>query len=90
MVFKQLFNGKLYNAGLYVYIFVVVYRSIHPRFKQDVAHRLVLGARAVAYGEENVSFQGPYPISFQLDQSSLNITFDQEISATHSDNAFEV
>ncbi|KAA0714858.1 Sialate O-acetylesterase [Triplophysa tibetana] len=64
--------------------------SIHPRFKQDVAHRLVLGARAVAYGEKNVSFQGPYPLSVYFDQTSLNITFDQNISATHSDDAFEI
>ncbi|XP_056622150.1 sialate O-acetylesterase [Triplophysa dalaica] len=64
--------------------------SIHPRFKRDVAHRLVLGARAVAYGEKNVSFQGPYPLSFHFDQCSLNITFDQKLSATNSDNAFEI
>ncbi|XP_010184449.1 PREDICTED: LOW QUALITY PROTEIN: sialate O-acetylesterase, partial [Mesitornis unicolor] len=37
------------------------YGSIHPRDKQSVAHRLQLGARAVAYGEKEVVFQGPYP-----------------------------
>jgi len=35
------------------------YGSIHPRDKTTVADRLILGARAVAYGEKNVSFQGP-------------------------------
>ncbi|XP_055030887.1 sialate O-acetylesterase isoform X2 [Misgurnus anguillicaudatus] len=64
--------------------------SIHPRFKRDVAYRLVLGARAVAYGEKGVSFQGPFPAEIQFDQSSINIMFDQEISAAYSDNAFEI
>ena len=35
--------------------------SIHPRYKQDVADRLTLGARSVAYGEGDVVFQGPFP-----------------------------
>ena len=32
---------------------------IHPRDKASVADRLVIGARAIAYGEKNVDFQGP-------------------------------
>jgi hypothetical protein len=34
---------------------------IHPCFKQEVGRRLALGARAVAYGETGVYFQGPIP-----------------------------
>ncbi|XP_071824348.1 sialate O-acetylesterase-like isoform X2 [Apostichopus japonicus] len=37
------------------------YDAIHPRDKQDVAHRLVLGARAIGYNEAYTEFQGPYP-----------------------------
>ncbi|XP_066926705.1 sialate O-acetylesterase-like [Clytia hemisphaerica] len=33
--------------------------SIHPRDKATVADRLVLGARALVYGESSINFQGP-------------------------------
>lgn len=86
----MLFNGKKYIVLDSVSLYFCS-NSIHPRFKKDVAYRLVLGARAVAYGEKGVSFQGPFPAKIQFDQSSiLSIIFDQEISATNSNNAFEV
>ncbi|KAI8520059.1 hypothetical protein Bbelb_033160 [Branchiostoma belcheri] len=47
--------------------------SIHPRDKQDVASRLVLAARAVAYGETDVMFHGPRPASVSVDASTKNI-----------------
>ncbi|XP_067275157.1 sialate O-acetylesterase [Pseudorasbora parva] len=59
---------------------------IHPEDKQDVAFRLVLGARAVAYGEKNVSFQGPFPTQAILNQSSISIVFNQDINATLDKN----
>ncbi|NXN99928.1 SIAE acetylesterase, partial [Rhinopomastus cyanomelas] len=57
------------------------YGSIHPRDKQTVAQRLQLGARAVAYGEKNLVFQGPYPTRAVLEvtRGLLNITYDQEL-----------
>ncbi|NXL39152.1 SIAE acetylesterase, partial [Glaucidium brasilianum] len=67
--------------------------SIHPRDKQNVAHRLQLGARAVAYGEKNVIFQGPYPTCAVLEvtRGLLNITYSQELVWRHRDmQAFEV
>ncbi|XP_059362291.1 sialate O-acetylesterase [Carassius carassius] len=67
------------------------YGSIHPEDKQDVAYRLVLGARAVAYGEKNVSFQGPYPTHAMLKQNLICIVFNQTIiSATTNDGFFEI
>ena len=33
--------------------------SIHPRDKTDVAERLFLGARSIAYNETNVYWTGP-------------------------------
>ncbi|CAB1348040.1 unnamed protein product [Coregonus sp. 'balchen'] len=48
-------------------------RGIHPRDKQDVAYRLSLGARAVAYGEEGVSFQGPFPNRILVSDLYINI-----------------
>ncbi|NWU72308.1 SIAE acetylesterase, partial [Pterocles burchelli] len=57
------------------------YGSIHPRDKQNVAHRLHLGARAVAYGEKNLVFQGPYPTHAVLEvrKGQLNVTYTQEL-----------
>lgn len=63
---------------------------IHPRDKQDVAYRLTLGARAVAYEEENVPFLGPFPKEIASTQMYINITYDQAVSVTSSKDIFEV
>lgn len=66
--------------------------SIHPRDKQTVAYRLHLGARAVAYGEKNLIFQGPLPEKIELltDKGLLNLTYSQQIHAQRQDKIFEV
>ncbi|KAF1631573.1 Sialate O-acetylesterase, partial [Eudyptes filholi] len=67
--------------------------GIHPRDKQNVAHRLHLGARAVAYGEKGLVFQGPYPTRAVLEVSKglLNLTYSQELVCRQKDmRAFEV
>ncbi|NXG70512.1 SIAE acetylesterase, partial [Baryphthengus martii] len=67
--------------------------SIHPRDKQTVAFRLQLGARAVAYGEKNLVFQGPYPTraGLEVTRKLLNITYSQELVYRQKDTqAFEV
>ncbi|XP_075377036.1 sialate O-acetylesterase isoform X2 [Mycteria americana] len=69
------------------------YGSIHPRDKQNVAHRLHLGARAVAYGEKDLVFQGPYPTRAVLEvtRGLLNLTYSQELVCRQRDTrAFEV
>lgn len=55
------------------------YGTIHPRDKQDVAYRLTLGARAVAYNEKDVPFLGPFPSEILSTQMYVNITYDQTI-----------
>ncbi|KAK7107962.1 hypothetical protein V1264_015781 [Littorina saxatilis] len=50
--------------------------TIHPRYKQDVAQRLVLGALNVAYGQKDVVFQGPFPSAFMEGQHTLEIQYD--------------
>ncbi|XP_041098404.1 sialate O-acetylesterase [Polyodon spathula] len=65
--------------------------SIHPRYKQDVARRLILGARAVAYGEEGVTFQGPFPTKVELMGNIMIITYSQQIAVSHfNKDVFEV
>ncbi|NWV10711.1 SIAE acetylesterase, partial [Ptilonorhynchus violaceus] len=69
------------------------YGSIHPRDKQNVAHRLLLGARAMAYGDKDLVFQGPYPTRAILEVTSglLNVTYSQELICRQRDaQAFEV
>lgn len=67
--------------------------SIHPRDKYTVAYRLSLGARAVAYGEKDVHFRGPYPKAITSNDNALsvNITYDQAITVVgKSGEGFEV
>ncbi|KAM8852960.1 sialate O-acetylesterase [Synchiropus picturatus] len=65
------------------------YGPIHPRDKQDVAYRLSLGARALAY-DENISFLGPFPQHIFSDAMSFYIIYDQEVRAWQSVNIFEI
>lgn len=67
-----------------------VVSRIHPKDKQDVAHRLILGARSVAYGEANVTFQGPFPQRITLSARKVVISYDQALTVTPSRNTFEV
>ncbi|XP_069080622.1 sialate O-acetylesterase [Pleurodeles waltl] len=57
------------------------YGCVHPRDKQSVAHRLALGARAVAYGEKGIEFQGPFPkdIIVVENEAYINITYNQKL-----------
>ncbi|XP_053449073.1 sialate O-acetylesterase isoform X2 [Nycticebus coucang] len=66
--------------------------SIHPRDKQTVAYRLHLGARAVAYGEKDLIFQGPLPEKVELsDRGLLNLTYSLEIKVQKQDKKiFEI
>lgn len=67
--------------------------SIHPRDKQTVAYRLHLGARAVAYGEKQLLFQGPLPEEIELSavKGLLNITYTQHIQVQKQDDKiFEI
>ncbi|XP_030621679.1 sialate O-acetylesterase [Chanos chanos] len=64
--------------------------SIHPRYKQDVAHRLVLGARAVAYGEKALTFNGPYFKMIDKNEGFTRITYDQKITIKPSSDLFEI
>uniref|UniRef100_UPI00398E7912 sialate O-acetylesterase isoform X3 n=1 Tax=Pristiophorus japonicus TaxID=55135 RepID=UPI00398E7912 len=68
------------------------YGTIHPRYKRDVAYRLHLGARAVAYGETAVVFQGPFPRDFQLkNDTELTITYSQALTVLElSKDIFEM
>lgn len=71
------------------YIIFFCFR-IHPRDKQDVAYRLTLGARTVAYNEEAVHFLGPFPNQILSTSVYVTIIYDQPVSVTPSSETFEV
>ncbi|XP_034069064.1 sialate O-acetylesterase-like [Gymnodraco acuticeps] len=64
--------------------------GIHPQDKQDVAFRMSLGARAVAYGEQDVAFRGPFPSQILSTPNYLEVAYDQEVSVTPFENIFEI
>lgn len=69
------------------------YGSVHPRDKETVGYRLYLGARAIAYGEKEVQYRGPFPVHIDVYYNYLymNITYDQKLLITGTcDNMFEV
>ncbi|XP_072283344.1 sialate O-acetylesterase [Pyxicephalus adspersus] len=69
------------------------YGSVHPRDKETVGYRLYLGACAIAYGEKDIPFQGPYPVYIDVyyEYMYMNITYDQQLVIAGSfDNIFEV
>ncbi|XP_034459258.1 sialate O-acetylesterase [Hippoglossus hippoglossus] len=66
------------------------YHTIHPRYKRDIAYRLSLGARAVAYNETDVHFLGPFPNQTLCSGMHVNITYDQAVSVTPSSHVFEI
>lgn len=55
-----------------------------------MAYRLSLGVRTVAYGEEGVSFQGPFPSRVLVNDQYINVTYDQRVSVTQSKDIFQI
>ncbi len=65
---------ELKNTGMAVAIDIGNAENIHPTNKQDVAHRLALAARVIAYGETQ-EFSGPlYRLSI-VEGTSLRVAF---------------
>jgi sialate O-acetylesterase len=66
---------SLPNTGMAVAIDIGNQNDIHPKNKQDVAHRLFLAACKVAYGEDIV-YSGPTFSSLVPDGNRLKIRFN--------------
>ena len=65
---------QLPNTGMAVTIDIGNPQDIHPRNKQDVAHRLTLAARHIAYGE-SITYSGPVLESISAQGNALELTF---------------
>jgi sialate O-acetylesterase len=63
------------HTGMATTIDIGEWNDIHPLNKKDVAHRLALEARRLAYGESGVSGSGPLPQSMKIENGSAIIDF---------------
>ena len=66
---------KLPKTGMAVAIDLGDVNDIHPLNKKDVAHRLVLNAKKIAYNEE-INNSGPVFKDVNIDGDSLVVSFD--------------
>jgi sialate O-acetylesterase len=63
------------NTGMATAIDIGDEKDIHPKNKQDVAHRLVLAAEKVAYNENPV-YSGPMFKTMKVEQNKVRLSFD--------------
>ncbi|XP_046365448.1 sialate O-acetylesterase-like [Haliotis rufescens] len=68
------------------------YGTIHPRYKQDVARRLVQAARGVAYKDAGVMYQGPFPktVADNRERHTMSVMYNYGPIMVNSNNGFEV
>ncbi|KAK3091603.1 hypothetical protein FSP39_021102 [Pinctada imbricata] len=70
------------------------YGTVHPRYKHDIARRLVLSALAVAYHEKGFDFQGPFPSSYTLNSAKTQLTIEYDHGKTpieiRTNHGFEI
>ncbi len=71
----QLKTLSVPNTAMSVAIDIGEWNDIHPLNKEDVAKRLALAARKLAYGDEDVVYSGPIYKSTQIDGSRIILTF---------------
>ncbi len=60
-------------------------KRVHPRNKLDVGYRLSRSGLGVAYGYNNISYQGPIiaDISIASDSSKVNVTYSNHRRRSH-------
>ena len=73
----------LVGTGMAVTIDIGDSTDIHPRNKQDVGLRLALAARAITYGERDLSYSGPSYRQATSDGTALRLWFE------HADSGLE-
>ena len=64
------------NTAMAVAIDLGEWNDIHPLNKKDVGYRLALGARHLAYGEEELVYSGPIYRSHAIQDDQIIVQFD--------------
>jgi hypothetical protein len=80
---------------LYIILNFYFTKRVHPRNKLDVGYRLSQSSLAIAYGFQNVTYQGPLisSLSVAADSSTVNVTYSSATSSSielRNPNGFEV
>ncbi len=71
----QLQTLSVPKTGMAVAIDLGEWNDIHPLNKQDVARRLALAARNIAYGEKNTMHSGPLYKSMKIGKGRIILSF---------------
>ena len=71
----QTLTLSLPNTAMALAIDVGDARNIHPKDKQTVAHRLALGAQAIAYGKKNLAYASPMFDSMKIEGDQIRLSF---------------
>ena len=71
----QLMTLSVPNTGMAVTIDIGEWNDIHPLNKEDVGKRLVLAARKIAYGDDQVVHSGPIYQSMKIEGNKIILTF---------------
>ncbi len=72
----QMMTLALPNTGMATTMDIGNLKDIHPRNKQDVAHRLALWARANTYGEKELVYTGPLYQVMRVEGDSIRLAFE--------------
>lgn len=72
---EQYAASKLKNSGIALTYDVGEYNDIHPLDKETVGKRLALCARAIAYGDDGVIYQGPEYAEHESRKGKLIVRF---------------
>lgn len=72
---SQLKALSLPNTGMVVAIDLGEWNDVHPVRKKEVAHRIVLSAQKVAYGDRKVVYSGPIFQSMKIEGKIATLTF---------------
>ena len=80
----QLQSLRLPNTGLAVAIDIGEWNDIHPLNKKDVADRLALEARRIAYGENDLVSSGPVFRSATVEGDAIRVRFDRAGEGLHT------
>lgn len=65
------------------------YGSIHPRYKEEIASRLLLGLKSLSYKHQVNPFQGPFPQIFLVSGSKIFIKYGTSLDFRNVKN-FEI
>ena len=63
------------NTGMVVAIDLGEWNDVHPVRKKEVAHRIVLSVRKVAYGDRKMVYSGPLFQSMKIEGDLATLTF---------------